>query len=290
MWRGTPQQEMSTLQQNGMRVHVFDVEHGECNAIETPSGDLVLVGVGHNSTKNWRPSDWLCRRNQRPSCIVLSNLDRDHLSDLPSFEPHLRPNVIQRNTNVTPEWVRALKIAQSGEVHNSIETALQWMENVFTVFTGSPISANLGMETKFFYHSPETFQDTNNLSVVTFVCHNGCGILFPGDLETAGWKEFLKNFDFLDCLRRTSILIASHHGRESGYCEEVFNYCSPHAVIISDKPVSHDTQNHSLYQPHCSGLNFSGVTRKVLTTRSDGKMTIDVPASGNYTVCIQQSY
>ena len=278
---------MSTLQQNRMLIHVFDVEHGECNAIETPSGNLVLIGVGRNSTTNWRPSDWLRRRNQRPSWIVLSNLDRDHLSDLPSFEPDLRPNAIKRNSNVTSEWVRAVKIAQSGEVHDSVETALYWIKSVFT---GSPISANFGMETRFFHHSPETFQDTNNLSVVTFVCHNGCGILFPGDLETAGWKEFLKNPDFLDCLNRTSILIASHHGRESGYCEEVFNYCSPHAVIISDKPVSHDTQKHNLYQPHCSGLNFSGVTRKVLTTRSDGKMTINVSASGNYTVYIHQSY
>ena len=267
MWHVAAQQEMSTLQRNRMLVHVFDVEHGECNAIETPSGDVVLIGVGHNSTTNWRPSGWLRRRNQRPSWIVLSNLDRDHLSDLPSFEPHLRPSVIKRNNNVTPEWVRALKIALSGEVHGSVETALYWIENVFT---GSPISANFGMETRFFQHSPETFQDTNNLSVVMFVCHNACGILFPGDLETVGWKEFLKNPDFLDCLERTSILIASHHGRESGYCEEIFNYCSPHAVIISDKPVSHGTQNHNLYQAHCSGLNFSGVIRKVLTTRSDG--------------------
>lgn len=282
-----PQQGMSTLERNGMVLHVFDVEHGECNVIETPSGDIVMIGVGHNSTTNWRPSDWFRSRNLRPSWIVLSNLDRDHLSDLPSFEPHLRPSVIKRNNNVTPGWVRSLKIAQSGKVHDSVQTALDWMENVFT---GSRISPNFGMETQFFHHSPQTFQDTNNLSVVTFVCHNGCGILFPGDLETAGWKEFLKNSEFLGCLERTKILIASHHGRKNGYCEEVFNYCSPHVVIISDKHVSHDTQDHHLYQSHCSGLNFSGVRRKVLTTRSDGKMTVYVPASGNYTVYLQQTY
>src|SRR5215471_17396313 len=66
-----------------MRVHIFDVEHGECNALETPSGELILIGVGHNSSTNWRPSSWLKQRRQRPSWIILSNLDRDHLSDLP---------------------------------------------------------------------------------------------------------------------------------------------------------------------------------------------------------------
>ena len=52
----------------------------------------------------------------------------------------------------------------------------------------------------------------------------------------------------------------------------------------------HETQNHNLYAQHCSGLNFSGNLRKVLTTRNDGKIMIEIPESGNYTVYIKQSY
>jgi len=272
---------------NMTRIHIFDVEHGECNAIETLSGDLVLIGVGHNSSTNWRPSNWLKQRNQRPHCIVLSNLDQDHLSDLSNFEPHIRPEIIKYNNFVNPDWVEHKKIEESGEVHEGVQTALHWIRNVFT---GAPIYPNYGMEITYFHHSPTQFQDTNNLSVVTFISYNGVGVMFPGDLEAAGWREFLKDQRFVNCLRRTNILIASHHGRESGYCREVFNYCAPHAVIVSDKPVMHETQNHNLYAQHCSGLNFSGNLRKVLTTRNDGKITIDIPAFGNYTVYINQSY
>lgn len=114
--------------------------------------------------------------------------------------------------------------------------------------------------------------------------------MFPSDIETAGWQEFLKDQSFLNYLRRTNILIASHHGREGGYCKETFNYCKPHTVIVSDKSVMHDTQNTNLYEQHCSGLDFGGNIRKVLTTRNDGKITIDIPATGNYTVYINQSY
>lgn len=274
-------------QQKSMRVHIFDVEHGECSAIETPSGELILIGAGHNSSTNWKPSDWLKNRNQRPHCLVLSNLDRDHLSDLPSFEPDIRPVSIKHNNSVNPDWVENLKIEESGEVHDSIQTALHWVRNVFT---GGSINPDYGMEKMFFHHSPTKFQDTNNLSVVTFVSYNNVGIMFPGDLETAGWQEFLKDQNFLNYLRRTNIFIASHHGREGGHCKEVFNHCSPHAVIISDKPVVHDTQDHDLYSGHCSGLNFGSTLRKVLTTRNDGKITIEVPAAGNYTVYINQSY
>lgn len=270
-----------------VRIHIFDVEHGECNAIETPSGNLVLIGAGHNSTTNWRPSTWLRQRNQRPHCIVLSNLDQDHLSDLSNFEPYIRPIIIKYNNFVNPDWVESKKIEESGEVPEGVKTALHWIR---TVFTGALVNPNYGMEITYFHHSPTTFQDTNNLSVVTFISYNGVGVMFPGDLEAAGWREFLKNQTFFDCLRRTKILIASHHGRESGYCREVFNYCKPHAVIISDKPIMHETQNHNLYAQHCSGLNFRGNLRKVLTTRNDGKITIDIPAFGNYTVYINQGY
>jgi hypothetical protein len=96
---------------------------------------------------------------------------------------------------------------------------------------------------------------------------------------------FLKNPTFLDCLRRTKIFIASHHGRIGGYCAEVFNYCSPDIVIISDKSVEHDTQAHNSYQQHAAGVHFGdGTARKVLTTRNDGKITIEVNPDGTYTV------
>lgn len=217
--------------------------------IETPSGDLMLIGVGHNSTTGWRPSSWLARRAQRPSCMVLNNLDRDHLSDLPSFEPALRPHLIVRNRSIDPAWLARKKLEESGEIADAMSTAIRWMGQVFT---GAPVALNYGMEARFFCHSPALFEDTNNLSVVSFVRHNGCGLMFPGDMEKAGWLAFLSNSEFVDCLRRTNILIASHHGRQSGYCEEMFGNggCAPHAVIISDKPVVHDTQCHNLYGAH----------------------------------------
>lgn len=269
------------------KIHIFDVEHGECNIIETPTGHIIMIGVGHNDSTGWRPSDWLKQRNQQPHCVILSNLDRDHLSDLPNFEPNIRPVSIKHNNYVNPDWVEYQKIQESGEVHESVQTALYWIRNVFT---GQSINPNYGIEKVFFYHSPSKFQDTNNLSIVTFISYNNVGIMFPGDLETAGWQEFLKDQTFVNCLLRTKILVASHHGRKSGYCKEVFDYCQPDVVIISDKSVIHDTQDHNLYDQHCSGLNFGENLRKVLTTRNDGKITIDIPAVENYVVYINQNY
>ena len=269
---------------NVVRLHIFDVEHGECSAIETPSGHLILIGLGHNSTTGWRPSSWVRQRNQRPSCVVMTNLDRDHVSDIASFEPHLRPETIKSNHYINPSWIRALKIAECGEIDPAIETALRWMEGVYT---GLPITPAYGMELQYFYNSPAQFQDTNNLSVVTFLRYGGCGVLFPGDLETAGWMALLQDQTFRTCLLQTNLFIASHHGREGGYCQSVFQFCRPDAVIISDKPIVHGTQDHDLYSGHCNGLSFGDTLRRVLTTRNDGKITIEIPPLGAYTVFLR---
>ena len=267
-----------------MRIHIFDVEHGECSAIETPSGHLILIGLGHNSTTGWRPSDWVRQRNQRPSLVVLTNLDRDHVSDIENFEPHLRPESLMANRHIDPGWLKALKIRESGQVDQAVETALNWMSSVYT---GGPFVRDYGMEIQYFYNSPAQFQDTNNLSVVTFIKHNQCRVLFPGDLESAGWKALLSNPAFVMCLSQTNLLVASHHGRAGGYCAEIFQHCRLQAVVISDKAIVHDTQDHNLYGPHCSGIAFpGGEVRRVLTTRTDGKITVEVPLIGSATVSL----
>lgn len=270
------------------RIHIFDVEHGECNVIETPKGHTILIGVGHNSTTNWRPSKWFNQKKLSPACVVLSNLDEDHLSDLHNFEPNLRPYVIRRNHHINSDWVSRKKIEKSGKIHPGVKTALHWIKNVFT---GPGISIDYGVEKKHFVHPPTKFDDFNNLSVVTFISYAGVGILFPSDIEKAAWLEFLKNDEFIYCLRRTRIFIASHHGRISGYCTEIFDYCYPDVVVISDKSVMYDTQAHNLYENHVRGLEFNdGTKRKVLTTRNDGKITIDISANGRYIVYINQGY
>ena len=77
-----------------------------------------------------------------------------------------------------------------------------------------------------------------------------------------------------------TFFIASHHGRENGYCADVFNYCSPEIVVISDQEKRYGTQEHNLYARHVrgQGINFGSVLapkyRKVLTTRNDGSIRI----------------
>ena len=110
--------------------------------------------------------------------------------------------------------------------------------------------------------------------VVFLKCH-GVGVLFPGDLEQAGWCELLKRPDFQQALRETNVLVASHHGRDNGTCDEiVHNLKNVFYVVISDKGYMYDTQQTiPFYRQIAKGGPFRLESeRRVLTTRNDGRI------------------
>jgi beta-lactamase superfamily II metal-dependent hydrolase len=83
------------------------------------------------------------------------------------------------------------------------------------------------------------------------------------------------------------VFVASHHGRESGYCKEVFDFCQPQVAIISDESIRYDTQEHC-YDDHCSGIAWGTGRKKVFTTRSNGMISISAGAQGCTIDCVDK--
>jgi hypothetical protein len=137
------------------------------------------------------------------------------------------------------------------------------------------------------------FNDTNNLSLVTFVRYAGFAMLFTGDLEKEGWRALLRFPAFREALASVSVLVASHHGRENGCCDEAFLFMKPEIVIFSDDGIQYGSQNTlGWYRSRVRGIpdlesSFLQGKRHVLTTRRDGSMQIDVAANGRYLVTRQ---
>ena len=131
---------------------------------------------------------------------------------------------------------------------------------------------------------------TNHLSQLIFVEYGSSTICIPGDLEDRSWELMLSKPDVQSWLKKTNVLVASHHGRENGYHKDIFKYCKPDCVILSDKSIVHSTQKDmaALYGSHVNGngityANSSGLSsrRKTLTTRNDGHILVTVPLVGS---------
>jgi beta-lactamase superfamily II metal-dependent hydrolase len=181
--------------------------------------------------------------------LFIINADQDHMSDLRGLGlAGVAVDTLIRNPSYTGTTMRAIKLG-SGPLTRDAEWYVGACDS-FSVPTSRPFNQCMGGITSETFCNPfPRFIDTNNLSLVVFIRHCGVTFLFPGDLEREGWLALLERPDFRAWLGTVNVLMASHHGRENGYCAEAFEICQPQAVVISDKPIVHDTQRTRDYRP-----------------------------------------
>lgn len=119
------------------------------------------------------------------------------------------------------------------------------------------------------------------------VTYGAFKIVFSGDMEKGGWKNILANPQICAALAGTNVYIASHHGRSSGCCDELFKIIKPSIVVMSDHEIIYDTQDtNAYYRQRCHGIPVVGTanTRYVYTTRNDGSLEINVQPNGAWQI------
>jgi beta-lactamase superfamily II metal-dependent hydrolase len=268
-----------------MEIKIFDVSHGFCSLVTADNGNRILFDCGHNNITGFRPSSYF--RNERIPLInrfFITNFDEDHISDLPNISTPIE--IFHVNKSISCSELFNLKQQSGGTVSPGMQALLNMMNSCGPDVYGFSEFSDVEIESYNNYYP--NFDDTNNLSLVTFIHYDGINIIFPGDLEKKGWDSLLSNQSFRDHLSRVNIFIASHHGRENGYNEEIFEYCSPEIIIISDESIKYDTQDVD-YKKHSKGIPWDDRnTRYVLTTRNDGMITITDPPGYSFFVRISK--
>ncbi len=255
-----------------MRFEILNVEHGFCAYAQGRDGGVLLFDCGHSSFN--RPSTYLPARGiHSVRRLFIMNYDEDHISDLLAVRRNLHIECLTRNPSLSSGQIRSLKTPP-------ISPAMNELLEMVDTFTGGVTPAQLesdGLNVWMYHNHYPAFADTNNLSLLVFLDVGGVSFVLPGDLERPGWLELLQIPHVQGLLKRAEVFVTSHHGRESGYCQEVFDYCHPSLIVMSDGPIEHDTQRMaSTYAQHASGEMFNtgagSELRKVVTTRNDGNI------------------
>lgn len=276
-----------------MRVRVWDVEHGCCVMLQHVTkvgidrevgGRLAMIDSG--SSDDFTPSSYIkALKRDKLDYLFITNADQDHMSDLKGLEEaRIGVDTLFRNPSYTGEQMRQIK-----RVSGPLTADAKWYTDACDSTGGLPeVPFDQGMggiTCRCFWNEfgakAGQFMDTNNLSLVVFIRYAGFKMLFPGDLERDGWQALLQRADFRAELAGTDVLMASHHGRESGYCEDIFNYFTPSCVVISDKPIIHATQQMApdyrrVVRPGGVRVRTTMKDRHVLTTRRDGWIEFNV--------------
>ena len=282
-----------------MILKIWDVQHGACamlthRAVNGAEGRLAMIDSGHNHDSGWKPSAYIkhCLKRSVLDYLIVTNADLDHISDLNNLRREgIAISAFVRSRAVSPEVMRAIKEV-GGELTEDIDRYLD-LHARYIHPVDAPFDQSMGgITARAFWNSPPRFYDTNNLSMAVFFRYRGFKILFPGDLEEDVWQALLERVDFRAELEGTTVLVASHHGRENGYCDVLFNYCHPRAIVMSDKAIVHDTQRMTQtyrqrvieHWPNGVFVRTTGKPRHVLTTRRDGWIQFVVDDADNFDI------
>lgn len=272
-----------------IKVEIFDVGHGACNIITCPNGARIMIDCGSRPSPPWFPSVEL--GGNRTELLVISNFDEDHVSDLPAVHGFSGFNYLITNPTITSEALEAMKA--EGGMGRGVSYANRLLRLLGPGACGWPDLG--GVQLTFYWNRYGfDFNETNNLSLVTFVRFGSFNAFFGGDLEVEGWRSLLRVPGFIADLSRVNMFVASHHGRANGCCEEVFRFCRPDVFVLADDEIRYGTQcTGEWYGRRAVGIRDFGLPadpvfgyhyRRVLTTRRDGTISTIVWPDGSWLV------
>lgn len=267
---------------------VWDVQHGSAAYVRTPGGMHIAIdlGVGSYGENDAVFSPLLYLKNelsvQSLDGVILTHPHTDHLDDIRNLA-RLAPRALRRSRHLTEAEVRNGNPKGDQEV---VERYLAISSQYTTTMLDqdSPFTAanNGGVDFAPFFPTRCSRSNLNNHSLVHLVSYQGVKVLVPGDNEAPSWDELLRDREFVEAIRGTDVLLAPHHGRDSGFCKELFAYIKPRLTIISDGRFC-DTSATDRYCAVTRGCKVHSRSRgiedrKCVTTRRDGYIHVRVAA------------
>ena len=265
----------------------WDVQHGHSTYIKTSNNRHIMIdlGTGDYSGKNTEFSPLRHLKYnygvQQLDYVVVTHPHMDHIDDILNFDS-MNPKVFHRPTQLSNAEV------MSGVQEKDRLKAEKYCE--INSRYNSPIDPNSidspnnpqnwgGLKIQSFIPYSCDHKNFNNHSIVVIIECATTKIVIPGDNEKCAYDELLKNPSFMTAIKDADVLLAPHHGRESGYNVDFVNQVNPKLTVVSDGRFC-DTSANARYTAKSSGWTVqkkSGKSevRKCLTTNSDGEVLIE---------------
>lgn len=259
-----------------VRIKIFDVDHGFCAAVEADDYHHLLIDCGYNAKNGFHPTRYLVNHSiRRLNYLIIPTFVEGSLAGFYDLLGNSLSNCFSIDRLLTNPSIDAESLPELAVRNFSTLNSLMLLGDACKQCDKIERVIHIGnIELSFFWNSYPTFLDFSNLSLVTFLSSQGVNILFPGNLKVEGWRTLLQNARFRDQLRRVNLLVASNHGQEDGYCPEIFNYCNPDLIIISNH--NHQVSSTVIRQYRCQMgriWKLSGQPR-VIETCTAGTITL----------------
>lgn len=254
---------------------VWNVELGLAVHIKAPNGKYIVIDLGSKATL----SPISCLHGEDVGYMVITHPHYDHFSDVENIG-NTRPKVLRR----CHDYSRQELLEDASEMQKqTFEAYCDFVESYTgTVSTEeSPASGTPfdGLSATAFSTSRCDKGNKNNFSSIVVLKLGKAKVVVCGDNETESFEELMKMADFKEAVKDAYVLVAPHHGRESGYYEDFVTLVNPYLTIISDtskgktsvtEKYANHTKGWKVY--NCSTSKYE--VRQCLTTRNDGNIQV----------------
>jgi beta-lactamase superfamily II metal-dependent hydrolase len=278
-----------------LKVIIFNVEHGLCAFVKSPTGRTLLIDCGRAA--KFSPIKYIVD-NELYGCVdegkfaftqfIVSHPHADHLEDIERLKLY-PPLILYRQRGYDWEEVKEVN-SESGaelvesyqtwqETYNSPAPEVNWGFDLSLTNALTPAEAKELNESKM----------VNNSSVPVIITYTGSEyqekFFFSGDLEEDGWKKLLKRESFKKAIKGTDFFITAHHGHSSGYCKEIYDAMGKPIVNIVSARSGDESVEPSYSSPdNAIGKEIEGTKRYMISTRSDRSICISVNSEGKYSL------
>ena len=278
-----------------VEVVFWDVQHGNASYIKSPNDRNIVIDLGTGSYANNDQifSPLLHLKNYydivQLDYVIVTHPHLDHIDDILNFD-HLSPKVFKRSSHLSKEDILVnVREEDRPKFDKYLEINNRYNQPLGENDPDDPCNPDNygGLIIKNFTPSNCSTSNINNHSIITVIWYAGIKVIFTGDNELASFNELMENEQFVSTVKDTDILLAPHHGRDSGYHNDFVSIVNPRLVVISDSHFC-DTSAISRYNNKCRGWTVykrdgSSEKRKCLTTRNDGVITVSFGNESNNT-------
>jgi len=253
-------------------LYFLSVGNGHSTYIQFPNGQNALIDINTYSGKH-NPVQLMKNVGIKSlDYLIITHPHRDHISGF----AELVKNIAIRSFTWSPVDFTPDPIYDDWQAYENLKASLRYSTRSIIEHTigGTFLNGLLygGVNVTYILPPNHTLladaDNVNDRSLIIRLTYGNNKILICGDTEETGWQK-IPNYKIKDI----TLLLASHHGNNSGYCLEKLNMMSPKYVVISaGEKTEADADNKYRYLTskwdNLRVLLGSAPTKRVFTTRT----------------------
>ena len=251
---------------NMLVVHFLDVGQGDCEFIELPNSQCMLIDASTNEYGDDIVEAIRGYGYSEIDYVVATHPHADHIGGMSEV--------------IDSFDIGKIYMPRTSSNSKSFEGLLTSISNknlsINTAKTGTTIYSDNGINIEILSPISSFYEETNDYSAVVKIEYGESSFLFMGDAEKPVENELIEKYGYdLD----VDVLKAGHHGSRYSSSTEFLDYVTPEYTVISC------AKDNSYGHPHSETIKrLNNVNTQIFRTYELGNITVSCDSNDSFEI------